>query len=500
MIELKGKYTEARIYIDDVEDGLLSQVYSVINSPTSEGLKVRIMPDCHVGAGICVGLSMELGKWLNPNFCGVDLGCGMLSAKFSKAYKLNLKDIDIEIKKSVPMGFNVHDERAFKFIPFDEVQEVANKFVAQYNAKFGTNYVAPIYNEKWLSKKLKDININEVKFWNAIGTLGGGNHFLELGVDSKGDYWITVHSGSRNFGLKIADYWNNVARLQMAVTPDVYAKELDNIKATTFPLNLIPKKIEELKAKYKVGVNKEYLQGDNMMGYLFDMLFAQKYAEWNRMTMLNIIQNVIGVAKFEEIISTVHNYIDPKDMIIRKGAIASYAGQKIIIPFNQKDGILLCEGKSNPDWNFSGPHGAGRKWSRSKAKEMVTVDQVKESMKGIYTTSVCKETLDESVFAYKDSSTIEEAIEPTATIIDRIKPILNIKDTGKQISWKEKRELEKMGKSNEIVQKYRPEKEKYSDRKEDRKQKNKTKWKVHDDPNPNDYPYSPDPMDEGWII
>jgi len=315
MIELKGKYTEARIYIDDVEDGLLSQVYSVINSPTSEGLKVRIMPDCHVGAGICVGLSMELGKWLNPNFCGVDLGCGMLSAKFSKAYKLNLKDIDIEIKKSVPMGFNVHDERAFKFIPFDEVQEVANKFVAQYNAKFGTNYVAPIYNEKWLSKKLKDININEVKFWNAIGTLGGGNHFLELGVDSKGDYWITVHSGSRNFGLKIADYWNNVARLQMAVTPDVYAKELDNIKATTFPLNLIPKKIEELKAKYKVGVNKEYLQGDNMMGYLFDMLFAQKYAEWNRMTMLNIIQNVIGVAKFEEIISTVHNYIDPKDMM-----------------------------------------------------------------------------------------------------------------------------------------------------------------------------------------
>ena len=493
MIELKGKYTNAIIYIDDVEDGLLSQVYSVIESSTSTGLKVRIMPDCHVGSGICVGLSMELGKWLNPNFCGVDIGCGMLSARFSGDYKLNLKQIDIDIKNSVPMGFNVHMDPVFKFIPFKEVQEVADKFVAQYNAKFGTNYVAPTYNEKWLNKKLKDINIDEVKFWNAIGTLGGGNHFLEMGVDSKGDYWITVHSGSRNFGLKIADYWNNVARLSMSVTPDVYAKEMDAIKLNTFPKNLIPKKLQELKDKYNVGVNKEYLQGDNMMGYLFDMIFAQKYAEWNRMTMLNIIQNVIGIAKFEEIISTVHNYIDPKDMIIRKGAIASYAGQKLIIPFNQKDGILLCEGKSNPDWNFSGPHGAGRKWSRSKAKEMVTVAQVEKSMEGIYTTSVCKETLDESVFAYKNSSTIEEAIEPTATIIDRIKPILNIKDTGKSISWKEKKELTKKGKEHEIVvPKYRSDKEKKENVRKERKSKEKAKW--------GKYSTSENPMDEGWIV
>jgi len=450
MIQLKGKYTDAQIYIDEVEDGLLSQIYEVINSPTSDGLKVKIMPDCHVGSGICVGFTMELGSWLNSGQIGVDIGCGMLSSRFSKKYNLNLSEIDVDIKNAVPMGFRTHDEAVFRFIPFAEVQEVADKFVKQYNAKFGTSYEAPTYNEKWLSSRLKAMKMDENKFWNAIGTLGGGNHFIEIGIDSNKDYWVTVHTGSRNFGLKVADYWNNIARSQTISAPDVYAKELDEIKKNTYPLNLIPQKIQELKDKYKIGVNKEYLHGDNMIGYLFDMIFAQKYAEWNRMTITNLIKDVIGISKFEEVVSTVHNYIDPKDMIIRKGAVASYIGEKIIIPFNQRDGILLCEGKSNPDWNFSGPHGAGRKWSRSKAKEMVTVEQVKKSMKGIYTTSVCKETLDESAFAYKNSETIEGAIEPTVNIIDRIKPILNIKDTGKMESWKERKESLKKDKNKEI--------------------------------------------------
>lgn len=466
MIQLKGKYTDALIYIDEVEDGLLSQVYEVINSATSDGLKVRIMPDCHVGAGICVGFTTELGKWLNPNQLGVDIGCGMLSSKFSKKYNLNLSEIDVKIKNSVPMGFRTHEEAVFKFIPFAEVQEVADKFVTQYNARFGTSYEAPTYNEKWLSSRLKAMKMGEDKFWNAIGSLGGGNHFIEIGIDSNQDYWVTVHTGSRNFGLKVADYWNNVARSQSIIAPDQYAKELDDIKQNTSPMSLIPKKIQELKDKYKVGVNKEYLQGDNMIGYLFDMIFAQKYAEWNRMTITNIIKDVIGISKFEEVVSTVHNYIDTKDMIIRKGAIAAYIGEKLIIPFNQRDGILLCEGKSNPDWNFSGPHGAGRKWSRSKAKEMVTVEQVKKSMKGIYTTSICKETLDESAFAYKNSETIEEAIEPTAIILDRIKPILNIKDTGKSESWKERKEALKKNKDAEL-RGYRTDKEK--DNRDERK-------------------------------
>jgi RNA-splicing ligase RtcB len=461
MIELKGKYNkDCKILTDDVELEAYSLIQAILDQPVSEGIPVRIQCDTHVGKGIVIGFCMPLNNtMLNPNHIGVDIGCGMLSARFSGTYKLDLPTIDRDVKSAVPMGFNVHTTAQFLTIPFGEVQEVADRFVTAYNKKFGTSYDAPTYNERWLSNKLKEIKIDEVKFWNAIGTLGGGNHFLEMGVDSKGDYWITIHCGSRNFGLKVADYWNNVARSQMSMAPDSYNKELDNIKQNTFPKSLIPKKIQELRDKHKMGVNKEYLQGDNMIGYMFDMIFAQKYAEWNRSTILSIIQTVIGIKKFEEIISTVHNYIDPKDMIIRKGAISSYIGQKMIIPFNQKDGILLCEGKSNPDFLFSGPHGAGRKFSRSKAKEMVTVAQVEESMKGIYTTSVCKETLDESVFAYKKSSEIERLIEPTATIIDRIIPIWNVKDTGKQVSWKEKRIQEKADKLVN-VKAYRTDKEK----------------------------------------
>lgn len=469
MLELKGKYNkDCKIFTDEVELEAFSLIQSVLDQPVSDGVKVRIMPDTHFGKNIVIGFTMPLTNYLNPNWVGVDIGCGMLSARFSKKGKLDLEKIDASVKNSVPMGFNTHNESVFKFIPFGEVQEIADKFIIKYNEKFGTDYIAPEYNEKWLSKKLKDFGMDESKFWNAIGTLGGGNHFLEMGVDSKGDYWITIHSGSRNFGLKVADYWNNIARSQMSVAPDIYAKELDYIKQNTEPKSLIPKKMQELKDKYKVGINKEYLQGDNVIGYLFDMIFAQKYAEWNRMTMLNIIKDIIEIDGFEEVVSTVHNYIDMKDMIIRKGAISSYEGQKMIIPFNQRDGILLCEGKSNEDWNFSGPHVSGRKWSRSKAKSMVTVEQVKKSMHGIYTTSVCKETLDESVFAYKDSEMIEKLIEPTSIILDRIKPIWNVKDTGKSISWKEKKEMVKKGKKDIVVQKYRSDKEK--DIRKERKQ------------------------------
>lgn len=185
MIQLKGKYTNADIYIDEVEDGLLSQVYDVINSSTSDGLKVSIMPDCHVGSGICVGFTMELGNWLNSAHIGVDIGCGMLSSKFSNKYNLNLSEIDNKIKRYVPMGFRIHDEAIFKFIPFDEVQEVADKFIAQYNVKFGTSYKAPTYNEKWLSGMLKRIDMDVGKFYSAIGTLGGGEMIATVSVNSR---------------------------------------------------------------------------------------------------------------------------------------------------------------------------------------------------------------------------------------------------------------------------------------------------------------------------
>lgn len=445
MIELKGKYNKnCKIFTDEVESEAIALIQSILDRKVSENVPVRIMPDVHAGKGITIGFTMLLTDMLSPSYVGVDIGCGMLSGSFPTTYKMDLEKVDDKIRERVPMGFNVHDENIFSSIPFDEVQRIADEFTNQYNKKFGTNYTAPTYNEDWLNKKLKDIKMDVSKFWNAIGTLGGGNHFIEIGKsDTSNNYWVTVHSGSRNFGLKIADYWTNVANGKVKVAPKEYNDELNNIIQNTVPKSDIPKKLKELKEKYNMGIDKEFLQGDNLMGYLYDMIFAQQYALWNRETMLNQIKKALGVKKFDEVINTTHNYVDFKDFIIRKGAISSYKGEKIIIPFNMRDGILLCEGKSNDEWNNSAPHGAGRLMSRSKAKESVDLKDFKKVMKGVYSTSVCKSTLDESPFAYKSSEMIEKAIEPTADILEKIKPILNIKDKSEGMSWKERKARKK---------------------------------------------------------
>lgn len=456
MIELKGKYNkDCIIYSDEIEDSAISTIQEILDERFSQGVPIRIMPDVHQGKDIVIGFTIPLTDLINPNHVGVDIGCGMLSASFTSInnnfnfnnnIELDLAEIDSKIKLNIPMGFDIHENVRMKKINFDfsEINIINEQFIARYNNKFGTSYKPTTYDEKWLSKKLKDIDMDESKFWKSLGTLGGGNHFIELGKSDNNSnnndnntYWLTIHCGSRNFGLKIADYWTNVAKSVLTIAPDVYNRELDIIKNSE-PKSDIPKKIQELKDKYKLGVNKAYLSGDNMIGYLTDMIFAQKYAEYNRMTILNIIKHVLNI-NFNETISTIHNYVDMNDMIIRKGAISSYSGVKMIIPFNQRDGLLICEGKSNSEWNYSAPHGAGRLMSRTEAKSNINLKDVEESMVGIYTTSVCKETIDESIFAYKDSATIEKLIEPTAIILERVKPILNIKDTGKQISYKERK-------------------------------------------------------------
>lgn len=440
MLELKGKYNkDCKIFVDEIEETAISLIQNILDERATENVPVRIMPDVHAGKSIVIGFTMPLTNLLSPEWCGVDIGCGMLSAKFSGTYKLKLEQLDTQIRNAVPVGFNVHGETILKKLPFEDVQRTADLFTTKFNEKFGTDYVAPTYSEKWLESKLKDIKQDAEKFWKSIGTLGGGNHFIEVGKDSNSDFWVTVHTGSRNFGLKIADYWTNIAKGKVMVASKEYNKELNDIFENTVPKKLIPVKVKALKEKYGLGIDKMYLSDKNLIGYLYDMIFAQKYAGWNRDTILSLIKDKLKIKEFDEVISTIHNYIDFNDFIIRKGAISSYKGDKMIIPFNMRDGILLCEGKSNEDWNFSAPHGAGRVMSRSKAKEAVNLDAFKETMKGIYSTSVNKNTLDESPFAYKKSEMIEKAIEPTATILDRIKPILNIKDSGKSESWKERK-------------------------------------------------------------
>ena len=252
MLELKGKYNkDCKIFVDEVEEQAISLIQSILDKQVSEGVPVRIMPDVHAGKGITIGFTMPLTNMLSPNHIGIDIGCGMMSAKFSGQIPMDLKKVDIAIREKIPMGFNTHNERIFHDIPFDQVQKIADDFTKNYNVKFGTSYIAPTYNEKWLDKKLKDIKIDPIKFWKSIGTLGGGNHFCEIGKsDISNSYWVTVHSGSRNFGLKIADYWTNVAAGKVKVAPKEYNIALDKVIQTTFPKSEIPKKIQELKESW----------------------------------------------------------------------------------------------------------------------------------------------------------------------------------------------------------------------------------------------------------
>jgi RNA-splicing ligase RtcB len=270
MIELKGRYNkDCKILIDEVENEALALIQAILDQPASEGVPIRIQCDTHAGKGIVIGFTMPLTQLLNPAWVGCDVGCGMISAKFTSEKELNLEEIDNSIRKVVPMGFNLNSASIVKNIPFERAQETADKFVKKFNEKFGTSHIAPTYNEKWLMKMLKDIDMDVTKFYSAIGSLGSGNHFIELGKDSKDNYWITIHSGSRNFGLKVFDYWMNVANGKVKVVSDEYNKELDYILQNTYPKSDIPKKMKELKDKYKVGINKEYLSDENLIGYLF---------------------------------------------------------------------------------------------------------------------------------------------------------------------------------------------------------------------------------------
>jgi tRNA-splicing ligase RtcB len=261
------------------------------------------------------------------------------------------------------------------------------------------------------------------------------NHFIELGLDDNKDYWITIHTGSRNFGKCVCEYWQDMASsLVKKDKQEVLKTRIEEIRKQYTGME-IKVKIKEAREELSLdGVQKselDFLEGEDAIGYLYDMIFAQKYAEVNRELIAKTILEILGVKALDRI-ETVHNFIDFRDFIIRKGAIRSYVGERITIPFNMRDGILVCEGKSNPEWNCSAPHGAGRLMSRSKAKKTLDMNTFKEQMKDIYSTSVCESTLDEAPDAYKDASIIEASIEPTAKILFKIKPILNMKDSGKK--------------------------------------------------------------------
>jgi len=467
MIEIKGKYTTAKIMIDDVEETALNQIYNIVNHIATKDQKISVMCDVHAGASNAViGLSMTLGDKITPAWIGVDISCGVLVINIGKDVTTNkdkLLKFDEKIRNAVPMGSNIQSRSSVKSKFFEnnfnwlEANETAKKFIISYNKKFNTNFSAIEFDYNWFLKKQKDINMNQDAEL-AVGSLGGGNHFISIEKsDTYGDYYLIIHCGSRNFGKMICEYHMKIAKKLLDYKRNV---ELKN-KIVEIRKNILPSKIEdkikeakkELDIDFDINMNgSEYLEGQLAVDYYMDMIFCKYYAQLNRSTIAKNILEEIDCNEIERF-ESVHNEVGFADLILRKGCIRSYIDEKMIVPISMSFGSFICEGKSNADFNFTSPHGAGRSKSRSEASRTIDMKDFEYSMKGIVSTSVVKGCLDESCFAYKNPKVIEESIQPTAKILDHIVPILNLKDKGDSITWKERKEKQKIEKNRDFNRK-----------------------------------------------
>lgn len=393
MLELKGKYNIAKVFTDNIDAETISKVICLLNQDYVKDSKIRIMPDCHAGAGCVIGTTMTLTDKACPNLVGVDIGCGMLAVRITEK-DVDLPKLDDVINEYVPAGFNVNDEPLGNFSHLN-------------------NLAAPA-----------DVSLA----YRSIGSLGGGNHFIELDKDNDGSLWFVIHTGSRHLGLEVAKHYQELAYKQLKDS-DVGGK----IKAVIADLKAkgrekeIEKTIQALKMQEPhIPKSLCYVSGQAFKDYIHDMEIVQKHAELNRKYIANTVIKKMGWHICEEF-QTIHNYIDTKNLILRKGSVSARDGEKLIIPINMRDGSLICIGKGNPDWNYSAPHGAGRILSRSEAKDAVGIDEFRESMKGIYSSSVMESTIDESPMAYKPMEEIMENIKDTVDIVKVIKPVYNFK-------------------------------------------------------------------------
>lgn len=400
MIELKGKYNEAKIFTDVVDEAAISQVLLLLNQEFVSGSKIRLMPDIHAGAGCTIGTTMTITDKIVPNLVGVDIGCGMETIRI-KEKQIELQKLDKLIYDKIPSGFRV--------------REKTHRYFEEINLK-------DLYCYK---------NINPERAEKSLGTLGGGNHFIEANKDDEGNLYLVVHSGSRHLGLEVAGYYQEQG---YQILNGSAQKDIDILIADLKSQGRereIQKSIRELKNTKRTNIPKQlaYVSGELFVQYMHDMKIVQRYAELNRQAMMDEIVKGMKLHVMEQF-TTVHNYIDTDAMILRKGAVAARKGEKLLIPINMRDGSLICVGKGNDDWNQSAPHGAGRLMSRAAAKESFTVSEFKNQMSGIYTTSVNKDTLDECPMAYKGMDDIVNNIGDTAEVVQIIKPIYNFKAGG----------------------------------------------------------------------
>ena len=402
MMTIYGKYTNAIVYADIIDEETKAQIKVLTNQEFMKDIKVRIMADCHKGTGCVIGTTIEIKDKIVPNLVGVDIGCGMLTINLG-ALDIDFSGLDSFIHNNIPSGMNV------------------NLYITKSNVNIEE------------LKCIKDIKrINYLK--KSLGSLGGGNHFIEIDINSLGEYYLIIHSGSRNLGAQVASIYQNKAiqyhenkvfNKKKEIERVIYEykkqgkekeiqKGIDRIKQTSIELSM-PKELC-------------YLEGSDFDDYMFDMAICQKFARENRLELARRIVNYLGLdieklKKFE----TIHNYINMKDKILRKGAISAYSNELVLIPLNMRDGCIIARGKSNKEFNYSACHGAGRVMSRADAFRVLNVNDFKKSMEGIYSSTVDEQTLDESPFVYKPIESILNNIKETVEVIEIIKPVYNFK-------------------------------------------------------------------------
>lgn len=406
-MELRGKYNTAEVFTDIIDNGTISQIIELLNQEFIKDSKVRIMPDCHQGKGCVIGTTISITDKVVPNLVGSDIGCGVLCVELGNT-DINLEELDNYITNNIPSGFSINQT------PLIDYSKELNKLYC-----------------------INDLN-KSIQFFNqSLGSLGGGNHFIEVDQDDEGTKYLIIHTGSRNLGTQVALYYQNLGYITLNSIKKEYEeksnelikeyKSKDKEKELESALTNLA---ESIKYIPKIPKDLSYIEGDNLQKYLHDMDIVQKYSVKNReiisskiVEFLNL--NYKDLHKFESI----HNYIDLENSILRKGAISAQKDEDLLIPINMKDGVIIGRGKGNPEWNYSAPHGAGRLLSRSQAKEHINLAEYQDLMKGIYSTSINTSTIDEAPQAYKPIDEIINNIQDTVDIIKIVKPIYNFKSS-----------------------------------------------------------------------
>lgn len=397
MIEINGKYNSAVVFTENVEQEAIKQIETLCSQEFTAGSKIRIMPDVHSGAGCTIGTTMTIDDKIVPNLVGVDIGCGMEVIRINNRH-IELQKLDKLIYEKIPCGFDIRENEH------------------RFNDDIDLNQL-----------RCKD-DVNLIRARRSIGTLGGGNHFIEVDKDKEDNLYIVIHSGSRHLGHQVASYYQEEAFKALNKNTKKDLEEFIMELKESGHQKEIQRELKKKKAEILTDIPKNlvYVSGELFEDYIQDMKIVQRFAELNRKA---IISEIVKGMKLDvsEQFTTIHNYIDTENMILRKGAVSAQKGEKLLIPINMRDGSLLCIGKGNSDWNYSAPHGAGRIMSRVQAKNSFTLKQYKEMMEGIYTTTVNKETIDECPLAYKNIDEIMKNIVDTAEILDVIKPVYNFK-------------------------------------------------------------------------